>query len=245
MSQPTDGGAVRPRKGVNPVNERDEAVGALLGHVRRLIGDDPEPAAWQLARAGELLSALALRTELFPDAQFPAPSSEEHEALYLLGESPDGSHALYIWRPAPGFSTPVHDHSTWAVVAGIEGEEPQVLWRRTDDGLRPGHCAIEPAGSARIGPGQHLAFGPRDIHSVAIDGPVAIKHLHLYGHTLMDLPERRDYDPLTGAITSVPEKPDVREAVVSCAGRSRGACARAGAGLGKGAEPGAPGRHAG
>ncbi len=189
------------------VREREAAVASLLSHIRRLLGDDPLPAPWQLERAGHLLAALAARADLFPDLQFPAPSRTLQETLYLLGQSPDASHALYLWRPAPGLRTAVHDHSTWAVIAGIEGVEDQTRWRRTDGGDGPGPCSLEPVGRSRVGPGGHIAFGPRDIHSVAVDGPRAIKHLHLYGRSLQHLPTRLDYDVDAGTCWYAPGRP--------------------------------------
>ena len=63
------------------------------------------------------------------DAHFPGPDEGVAETLYLLSEDEDLNNALYLYRPAPGMSTPPHDHSTWAVIAGIEGEEPNTVWQ--------------------------------------------------------------------------------------------------------------------
>ena len=87
-------------------------------------------------------------------------------------------------------------------MAGIEAEEPNTLWRRLDDPAIAGRCALEPVARSRSGPGEHIAFGPHDIHSVRIDGEHAIKHLHLYGRSLMDLPDRIDFDPLAERIAN-------------------------------------------
>ena len=190
--------------------QRAAAVRAALDEVRDIIGGERTPRARQLAAVAQVLVArLAARPELFPDAHFPAPGPREQETLFLLGEEPNQDNALYVWRPAPGLATAVHDHSTWVVVVGIEGEEPNTFWRRTDDGSVPGGCVLERTGTRRVGPGQWCSLGPRDIHSVAIDGPQAIKHLHLYGHSLMDLPERVDFDPVAGRWKVLTEKPVV------------------------------------
>ena len=178
--------------------QRTAAVHAAQHAIRTIVGDRLEPSAVQLAAVAQVLVPLAARVDLFPDAHFPAPVAGEAETLYLLGEDADQRNALYVWRPAPGLATAVHDHSTWVVVVGVEGEEPNTFWRGTDDGTIPGHCSLEAAGARRVGPGQWCTLGPRDIHSVTIDGPHAIKHLHLYGRSLMDLPERVDFDPTTG-----------------------------------------------
>ena len=189
--------------------QRATAVHAAQHAIRAIVGDRAEPSAEQLAAVAQVLVQLAARVGLFPDAHFPAPVAGEVETLYLLGEDADQRNALYVWRPAPGLATAVHDHSTWVVVVGVEGEEPNTFWRRTDDGAIAGHCSLEPAGARRVGPGQWCALGPRDIHSVAIDGPHAIKHLHLYGRSLMDLPGRVDFDPAAGRWQVLTEKPVV------------------------------------
>lgn len=188
---------------------RAAAVHAAQYAIRAIVGDRIEPSAAQLNEVAQVLVQLAARADLFPDAHFPAPTAAEEETLYLLGEDADQRNALYVWRPAPGLATAVHDHSTWVVVVGIEGEEPNTFSRRTDDGTIPGHCSLEPAGGRRVGPGQWCTLGPRDIHSVAIDGPQAIKHLHLYGRSLMDLPERVNFDPVAGRWQVLTEKPVV------------------------------------
>ena len=189
--------------------ERAALVAHTLRQVQSIVRDEADPSAAQLRQVGQLLVQLAARADLFPDAHFPAPQGGELETLYLLQQAPDLRNALYVWRPAPGMATAVHDHSTWVVVAGIEGEEPNTFWRRTDDGAVPGRCTLASTGTLRIGPGQWCSLGPHDIHSVAIDGDRAIKHLHLYGRSLMDLPERVDFDPAQGRWHVLTEKPVV------------------------------------
>lgn len=193
---------------------RTRAVARTMTVVQAWVGTDVDPPAPVLSRVGALLSQLAAEPALFPDAHFPAPVEAAGETLYLLAESADRAHALYLWRPAPGFRTVPHDHSTWAVVAGIEGEEPNVLWRRTDGGEGPGRATLERTGAKRIGPGAHIAFGPHDIHSVAIEGERAIKHLHLYGRSLTNLPERLDFDTASGRCVTQPAQPQVLRPVV-------------------------------
>lgn len=193
--------------------QRAAAVHAAQHAIGAIVGDRLDPSADLLAGVAQVLVQLAARADLFPDAHFPEPAAGEQETLYLLSEDADQRNALYVWRPAPGLATAVHDHSTWVVVVGVEGEEPNTFWRRTDDGAIPGHCSLEAAGSRRVGPGQWCTLGPRDIHSVAIDGPHAIKHLHLYGRSLMDLPDRVDFDPVTGHWHVLTEKPVVLEPI--------------------------------
>ena len=82
---------------------RQSAVAALLTQVRQCVGQTTHPSREVLHRIGEWMAALARRRELFPDAHFPEPRGAEIETLYLLGESPSGEYALYVWRPAPAW----------------------------------------------------------------------------------------------------------------------------------------------
>lgn len=183
-------------KTMSVAEERAALVASTMAEVRRIIGAEGVSRA-SLERVKQTLLPLAARRDLFPDSAFPAPRGDgEVETLFALSEDENGDFALYVYRPGPGKVTPPHNHATWAVVVGIEGEEPTILWRRED---RDGVPHVTEVKRFRIGPGDGACYLPEDIHSIAIDGPVAIKHLHLYGHTLLDLPDRLDFDPNGGA----------------------------------------------
>lgn len=194
---------------------RDAAVAAAMRDVRRLVAASPggTPDAQALERIAALLRTLAGAPDLFPDSTFPAPTGEQVETLYLLSQDENLDNALYLFRPAPGMRTPPHNHSTWAVIAGIEGLEPNTIWRRVDDGEVAGHSRLEVAREQAVGPGDSLWFTAAGIHSIAIEGERAIKHLHLYGHSLMDLPERIDFDVAAGTHQALTEKPLVQVAL--------------------------------
>lgn len=177
-------------------DERRALVASTIAEVRQIIATEGVSRA-SLERVKATPLPLAARRDLFPDSAFRAPAGNgEIETLFGLSEDANGDFALYVYRPGPGKVTAPHNHATWAVVVGIEGEEPTTVWRRAD---HAGVAHVTEAGRFRIGPGEGACYLPEDIHSIAIDGPVAINHLHLYGHTLLDLPERLDSDPSGGA----------------------------------------------
>jgi len=117
---------------------------------------------------------------------------EQGFGVHVLHEDPD--HRLWVvavaWLPQRG--APPHNHGTWAVVAGIEGEEKNVLWRRRGERL-------ERQGSETLGPGQVATFLSNAIHSVANDGDRTTLSLHVYGTNLNLVAERSRFDPETGA----------------------------------------------
>jgi hypothetical protein len=121
-----------------PGTVMDQRAAAVTETIAAIRGIEAElgvtPAA--LDRIRETLIALATRTELFPDASFPIPAGAVGRA-YRLAEDPDHRFALYASAGSPGRAAPPHNHTTWAVIAGVYGEEHNVFYRRTDD--RSGH----------------------------------------------------------------------------------------------------------
>ena len=65
-------------------------------------------------------------------------SASNPAQVYRLSEDLGGRYALYLSTGLPGKSQPPHDHTTWAIIAGVEGVERNVFFTRgkTDDPLR-------------------------------------------------------------------------------------------------------------
>jgi predicted metal-dependent enzyme (double-stranded beta helix superfamily) len=155
------------------------------------------PSLVQLKSVRDCLLELSSNAELFPDEDYPAPVGDQKETLYELYAEDDRSNVLYVYRPGPGKVSPVHDHSTWAVIVGLEGEEMNLIWKRLgeDSGKT---CRLAYDRLELVGPGKGAYYRKDDIHSISIRDDKPIKHLHLYGHCLLDLPTRRDFDPVAG-----------------------------------------------
>ncbi len=188
------------------VELRDAAVAGALAEVRAIETSDGMTRAG-LERVKGVLAKLARRTELFPEAHFPAPGPAETQTLYLLSEDPDRRYALYMYRPKPGKETPAHNHTTWAVVAGISGEEPNRAFERVTG--PDGRPALRPVHEITVGPGDAVAYLPDDFHSIHIGGTRAVMHLHLYGRSLLDLPLREHFDVASNAFVRSTMLPEV------------------------------------
>ena len=110
----------------------------------------------------------------------------------LLHQAPDGGLNISTGAWSPGGGVPPHDHGTWAIMAGVEGQETNTLWRRADDN------SLEPGEVRPLSPGEVLCMPAGAIHSVVNAGDQVSVTLHVYGRDLT-AGVRHQYDPQTGA----------------------------------------------
>ena len=120
---------------------------------------------------------------MFPDEDFPPPAAESSSLMYRIAQSND-SLALYIQTVGNGVSAPPHEHTTWAVIVGMRGQELNRLY---------GRCAGEVEPQARhevvVERGTGVAMLGDDVHSIHIEGASA--NFHCYGLALEQLSGRR------------------------------------------------------
>ena len=106
----------------------------------------------------------------------------------LLYSSADLSILKFVWGPA--MSIPPHDHLMWAVNGIYGGEEDNVFYRRTPDGL------VE-SGGRRVGEAASAMLGADVIH--AVTNPRArgcTGSIHVYGGDYLHK-QRSMWDPDT------------------------------------------------
>ena len=185
--------------------QRRAAVAATLADVRQLTADGaPDRAA--LAAVTARLEALAAQRELFTRADFPPPHAGQgvgaSTRYRLNADDGDEGLALYLNSILPGKTTQPHNHTTWAVIVAVEGEEVNRLYDRTDDRSNPAQAQIHLAREFTVRPGASIAFLPDDVHSIHVVGESPTLHFHLYGKPLERLTGRIGIDAETGAITN-------------------------------------------
>jgi predicted metal-dependent enzyme (double-stranded beta helix superfamily) len=74
-----------------------------------------------------------------------------------------------------------HDHDTWAIVAGVVGNERNVRYQRLYDRKDDGHAELEIKDEMIAGPGDLVCMKAGGIHSVHNDNDEATLSLHTYG----------------------------------------------------------------
>ncbi|MBM3395542.1 MAG: cysteine dioxygenase [Betaproteobacteria bacterium] len=186
---------------------RGAAIADTVDHIRH-IEQSSKLAPETLQRIKAELLRLAARTELFPLADFPPPGegSGTPSCLYRLSEDPDHRFALYANSTTRKYVNAPHNHSTWAVIVGVHGEEPNRFYRRTADG------GVEDIGGEVVRPGTGVTFLPDDLHSLDIPGTAPMLNFHMYGLALEQLTRRQYYTARDHTWRHYPAHRDIREA---------------------------------
>ena len=168
---------------------RAGAIAAAMRRIRAIA--DAGISREGLSKIENVVIALAERAELFPREQFPlGPNGAPR--VYYLGQDDDGRFAIYASAGAPGKRQPPHDHTTWAVISGIYGEEHNVLYRRLAGDT------LEVAREITVRRGNAVGLLPDDVHTIRVVGSELSLHLHVYGRSLEQLPERVTFESERG-----------------------------------------------
>ncbi|KAA8996450.1 cysteine dioxygenase [Affinibrenneria salicis] len=185
------------------VTRRQQAVTAALTDIRAILAQG-ELSRAILDQVTRRLAQLAGQHELFDIEDFPPPSEAVESSTRYRLNSQDGDNdlALYLNSLLPGKSTLPHDHTTWAAIAAVDGEELNRIYQRFDDGSQPDRADLRLLREVVVQPGEPLAFLPDDIHSIHVTGTRPTRHLHLYGQPLETLVRRVAIDPVTGKVTN-------------------------------------------
>jgi rhodanese-related sulfurtransferase/predicted metal-dependent enzyme (double-stranded beta helix superfamily) len=170
------------------MEERARAVEDALARVRRIEAEHGVTRA-ALEAIKPVVIALAARRELFPADHFPV-APDGFGRVYRLAEDGDGRFALYASAGVPGKAQPPHNHTTWAVISGVFGDEHNVFYERIDNRDAPGTGRLRRTGELTVREGNACAFLPDDFHTIEVTGGKPSLHLHLYGMSLEGLPER-------------------------------------------------------
>lgn len=148
-----------------------------------------------------ILTGLTGEKELFSAAEFPAPKAPEVAKIYLLTDEDGGAYSLYLVSALPGRGpSPVHNHATFAVIAGMDGEEANTIYRRLDDGGLPGRASLEVAEELVLKDGDSVAFMPDDIHRVQVVSQSPTRHFHFYGKGFNQQTDRLQFDVKDGTV---------------------------------------------
>ena len=184
--------------------ERTREINAAVADIRRI--EAAGVTRESLEKIKQRLIKLAARTDLFDPADFPppAPGAKRNSCLYRLAEDEEHRYALYANSSNGTYGTPAHNHTTWAVIVGVIGEELNRLYDRSEDG------GVKQKGEYMVKQGTGVAFLPEDLHSIHITAPLL--NFHMYGLALEQLRRRQFYDAKAKGWKIFPAHSDIREA---------------------------------
>ena len=89
----------------------------------------------------DLVAPLAKNFAQSPELRRPEYrecDAEQGFGVHMLHEEPNHDLAVFLVSWLPNRGTTPHNHKTWAVVVGIEGQEQEINDDRLDDGGKPG-----------------------------------------------------------------------------------------------------------
>jgi len=185
--------------------ERQREIQSAVTEIREIEKRDGVTRE-SLEKIKQRLIRLAARRDLFPASDFPPPASggKLKSCLYRVAEDDDHRFALYVNASLGGHSTPAHNHTTWAVIVGVTGEELNRFYDRTAEG------PPRQKGEYVVKQGTGVCFMPEDLHAIHIQAPLV--KFHMYGLALDQLHKREYYKAEEKAWKVFPAHGDIREA---------------------------------
>ncbi|HLE66171.1 MAG TPA: cysteine dioxygenase [Burkholderiales bacterium] len=185
--------------------EREREIDAAIVDIRRIEASEGVTRE-SLKHIKQRLIRLAAHKDLFSATEFPppAPGGKRNSCLYRLAEDAEHRFALYANSSSGSYGTPAHNHTTWAVIVGVFGEELNRFYDRSPEG------GVTEKGQYVVRQGTGVVFMPEDLHSIHIEAPLL--NFHMYGLALEQLERREYYDAKERTWGVFPPHSDIREA---------------------------------
>jgi predicted metal-dependent enzyme (double-stranded beta helix superfamily) len=185
------------------------------GHTYRLYRflTDVEDILWRYGDDRQRLDQIRplvrrlLNSSYWLQGEYKPPKPERGWSVLTLYEEPDFPLTVQTVVWLPGKKSKIHNHATWGIVALLNGQEKNVIWRRvaspetdhTDNPDRHDRKSelsdrIEPIGEQILNPGDIISFTSEAIHHVEVISPEPTITFNLYG--LTNYKQRYEFDPI-------------------------------------------------
>ncbi|MEZ5341110.1 MAG: hypothetical protein R2706_06580 [Acidimicrobiales bacterium] len=188
------------------MNDWCEPVAAAMNDVRAIEREHGRTRQGIEAIRDRLVE-LGTNTALFSPVDFPAPAEPGRSVMYRVAQDDNDDYALCVQTSSGQVASPVHNHTTWAVVVGVSGSELNRFYERADDG-------VTQVAEHLVCRGTGVAMLPDDLHSIELNEPSI--NLHCYGRALERLDERvyfsessqqwKRYSAISGIVEARPER---------------------------------------
>ena len=182
--------------------QRRLIISDTLREVRKLIQNGIDRNTLDDIR--KEMEILTHHSNLFDSRDFPLPSDHKPSRIYLLSEDRNQSLALYLVTGDKRVQSPAHNHNTWAVIAGMAGEEENTLYSKIDAPSSAKQAMLRTDNVRVIRKGDSIAFLSDDIHSIRVISDEPSCHFHLYGVSFARQAGRLGFDLESGRIFEMP-----------------------------------------
>ncbi|MEL6319398.1 MAG: cupin, partial [Cyanobacteria bacterium J06626_14] len=125
--------------------------------------------------------------------QHPEPSRNAEIAILSLYDEIGYPLTVQVETLLPGAISSVHNHGTWAIVAILQGQEKNTLWRQIPESKFPEK--IIRVEEKNLAYGDVISFTPEAIHSIQAVGEKPLVTFNLYGET--ERKQRFEFNPIT------------------------------------------------
>lgn len=151
----------------------DDAINSFISDVKRILAEEGASGAG-LGRIAERMG------KLVQDPAVQAAAVDEVGGNFHAGRSAGPAYTdetgLTLMRARFGSEamTPIHNHGSWGVIGVYRGRDRYQVWRRLDDGGKPGRGRVELVEERILEPGEVMIMPPppQDVHAQqGIGGP--------------------------------------------------------------------------
>ena len=158
------------------------SIGNYVKDIRAIVSK--ELSVSTITQSIKLLSKRLAADKSWIKPEYREVDPDQGFGLHILHEEDNHELAVFVIAWAPGRGLDPHNHKTWAVVAGIEGQEHETNYKRLDDGSRVGFADLEKTHEETLYPGGAVCCMPEDIHSIWNNGSDLALSIHTYGKHL-------------------------------------------------------------
>lgn len=176
-----------------------DAIERFVEDVRAAVAAHGEDREAVVAAVSPRMAALAADQSWVPASSTDIDEAQGFGIVVLHEEADDAPGQGFLVETicwAPGRGVAPHDHQTWGIVVGLDGEEVNIDWKRLDDGATPGHADLELSEETVVTRGVVKTFAPNDIHGIRNDSDHPSLSLHVYGRNLARI-ARSEFNPVT------------------------------------------------